>query len=110
MRDVPQTAKIKMSHPTRSLSLLTGICVCAAAASLLSFRSGHSAGGAVPVQIVNSSSSPVVSRDTDNPRQPYQLQTTMILNPGASSGLIEPFTVPAGKRLILECASAANSN
>jgi hypothetical protein len=68
---------------------------------VVSSRSGHSAGGAVPVQVTGTT---VVS-DTDNAaRHPFQYD----LSPSSStsSSAIASYTVPAGKRLVIEYLSA----
>ncbi|HTO69734.1 MAG TPA: hypothetical protein VMR31_07720 [Myxococcota bacterium] len=60
------------------------------------------------VQIVNTSANPVLTQDNDNrARQPLSFRASISVLPGAENGFARPaYTVPAGKRLVIEHVSA----
>ena len=64
-------------------------------------------GMAQPVLVANTAGSPAFVRAVDSPaRQPFQASVTINIADGAFfSGEVTGFTVPAGKRLILETAT-----
>ena len=68
-----------------------------------------SAGGPVPVQVVNSTATPALTRDVDNgDRQPFQQPFTMNFGRGDTEILDNPvLSVPAGKRLVIETISVS---
>ena len=75
-----------------TLTLLVGI-------GLISSRPAHTAGGPIPVTVANT----VENHDLDKPaRQPF----TIRVYPTASTP--QNFTVPAGKRLVIQQVSAFN--
>lgn len=83
------------------LAAIGGVCVLTTLV-LFTSRSGHTAGGAVAVQVTNT---PLPTINTDNPaRQPFQYTLT----PGSatSSSATDSYSVPAGKRLVIEYISA----
>lgn len=59
------------------------------------------------VLVINPSSQPLPVRDVDNPaRQPFQKEILVNLDPGSDTGEDDVVTVPPGKRLVVEHASA----
>jgi len=59
------------------------------------------------VLVINASTQPLPVRDADNPaRLPFQREISVNLNPGSETGEDEVVTVPSGKRLVVEHASA----
>jgi len=62
----------------------------------------------VPVQLASGSNAPVIVRAVDSPApQPFQTRTNITLAAGVFGALPSLFTVPAGKRLVLEFASTS---
>jgi len=58
------------------------------------------------VTIINSAKNPAPVRDVDNARQPFQLTATNFVPKGDSGNVKTIFTVPDGKRLVIETISA----
>ncbi len=59
------------------------------------------------VLVINASTQPLPVRDVDNPaRQPFQKEIIVNLNLGSDTGEDDVVTVPPGKRLVVEHASA----
>ena len=59
------------------------------------------------VQVGNTTSSPVLVRDVDNPaRQPFQAIVSATLNPSVAAFVQNVAIVPVGKRLVIEFVSA----
>lgn len=114
-----------MSRLKNSLIAFAGLLALIGAVSLLTPQTGHGqtevVGPTKPVLVVNSPSEPVpvtgtvsVSnlggsplpvRDVDNGQQPFH-RTVPVFYPSGSGGVTTVFTVPAGKRLIIETVSA----
>jgi hypothetical protein len=65
--------------------------------------------GTPDVKVTNTASAPVLTRDVDNPAlQPFQ-NVRVISTPAGLLGGDETFTVPAGKRLVIEFVSFQGS-
>jgi len=76
------------------LALLGGL-------GLFASRPAHTAGGPIPVTVSNT----VQNRDLDNPAlQPFQF--TLAPSSNSSNSATDSYTVPAGKRVVLEYYSA----
>ena len=77
-----------------TLALLGGI-------GLMSSRPARTAGGPIPVSVSNT----IQNHDVDNPaRQPFQF--TLAPSSNVSNTATDSYTVPAGKRVVLEYYSA----
>ena len=56
-----------------------------------------------PVSVMNTSANPVLNRDQDNPaQQPFQVVVNIPLPTGGSTFNVPLFTVPFGKRAVIE--------
>ncbi len=81
-----------------SLALLAAL---AAVGLFASSRPAHTAGGPIPVNVANT----VQTQNVDNPdQQPFQV--TLIPYSGTLSSSTDSFTVPAGKRAVIDYYSA----
>jgi hypothetical protein len=61
--------------------------------------------GTTSVKVTNPVTAPVWTRDVNEARQPVQHTCSLNLNPGTRFGECELYTVPAGKRLVIEYVS-----
>lgn len=88
--------------------LLTLLCIVTVTTPRVSYGSGGAAPGPEkPVVVVNTAAEPVPARDVDNPaREPFQRFLVGQVDDGEiNAGDSVSFSVPAGKRLVIEYVS-----
>ena len=69
---------------------------------------GHAAQSPQQSIVVNTAANPVPVNDVNNAKQPFQTTVTVVI-PGTSESASATFTVPAGKRLVIEFVSGNNT-
>jgi hypothetical protein len=79
--------------------------VLAGAIVLITSRPASSTTGYSYVQVTNGTSDPVSVKDLNNPAQ-QPIQFTLSPSSGVSNDAVASYTVPAGKRLVMEYYSA----
>ena len=97
----PRPARLRFTLPLRIAGGLT-LLGLVAGLGLFASRPAHTAGGPIPVSVANT---PLATSDVDNPeQQPFQYQLSP--NSTTSNSATDSYTVPAGKRVVIEYYSA----
>ena len=93
---------LKLSSPVlRGSAAALAVAVCASALTLAASRPAHTAGGPIPVNVANT----VPTTDLDSPdQQPFQY--TLSPSSITSNSATDSYTVPAGKRVVIDYYSA----
>lgn len=107
---VVNTASQAVPVQTQGVTTVAGDVNVANTPTVLAQQTGQwnvGLSGTPTVQVGNASSSPVLVRDVDNPaRQPFQRELDPLVAVGQFTAS-DLFTVPAGKRLVIEFATAS---
>src|SRR5437867_3289252 len=100
--------RAKMNKCKNYLSTAVSFVVLVSALVLMNPSTSHSQTSNKDVRVVNTTAEPVPVRDVDNARQPFQ-EVALVVIPASSSSASSTFTVPAGKRLVIEYVSGNNT-
>lgn len=99
-----------MKRLKNSLIGLAGFAAIVGVISVVTPMSGRGQGNGVPperdVNVVNPATSPVLVRDVDSGREPFQETTPFLIQIGDNDIQEIVFAVPAGKRCVIETVSA----